>query len=127
MKDLICTFFGHRDCSEKIIPQIYDAIEQIIVKSGCRVFYVGNHGNFDRFVSKVLEDLKKIYDIKVYIVLAYVPTNKDLCYKHDTIVPDGIERVPKRFAIIYRNRWMVEKSDVVLTYVKKQFWRCCTI
>jgi hypothetical protein len=35
----------------------------------------------------------------------------------DTILPEGIETVIKRFAITYRNRWMIEQSDFVVTYV----------
>lgn len=34
-----------------------------------------------------------------------------------TIIPDGIETVPKKFAINYRNSWMIEQSDYVVTYV----------
>ena len=35
-----------------------------------------------------------------------------------TIFPEGIERVLKRFAINYRNEWMIKQSDYVVTYVK---------
>ena len=35
----------------------------------------------------------------------------------DTILPEGIETVIKRFAINYRNKWMIEQSDFVVTYV----------
>ena len=34
-----------------------------------------------------------------------------------TILPEGIETVPPRFAISYRNKWMIEQSDYVITYV----------
>ena len=30
------------------------------------------------------------------------------------------ETVPKRFAIFYRNKWMIERSDYVVTYVTHQ-------
>ncbi|MBO5745682.1 MAG: hypothetical protein J6S13_01145 [Clostridia bacterium] len=121
MNGLSCTFFGHRDCSESIIPELYRAVEDLIVSKKCTVFYVGNHGNFDRFVSKVLDDLKQIYKIKCCVILAYMPTDKNMSYRHETVLPDGIEAKPKKYAITYRNRWMVEKSDVVITYVKNNF------
>ena len=38
-------------------------------------------------------------------------------YSDHTILPDGIEDVPPRFAISYRNKWMLEKADYVITYV----------
>ena len=31
--------------------------------------------------------------------------------------PEGIETVPKRFAISWRNKWMIQKSDYVITYI----------
>ena len=120
MNDKICTFFGHRDCSESIIPELYKKTEELIVKEKYKVFYVGNHGNFDSYVTKVLSLLKDKYEINVYIVLAYMPTC-DNNFKHETILPDGIETVPKRFAILYRNKWMVDRSDTVLTCIKNNF------
>lgn len=117
MGGFACTFFGHRDCSESIRIELYNTIERIITEKGCRLFYVGNHGNFDRFVSKAIDDLKKKYNIEVYIVLAYMPMHESKTYTHKTVLPEGIEAVPKKVAIIYRNRWMVDKSDIVLTHV----------
>ena len=37
------------------------------------------------------------------------------------VLPDLIETVPPRFAIDHRNRWMVARSDVVVTYVVRSF------
>ena len=37
----------------------------------------------------------------------------------DTILPEGIETVPKRFAITYRNKWMLSHADVVVTYITR--------
>ena len=36
----------------------------------------------------------------------------------DSIYPEGLEKTPPRFAIYKRNLWMIEKSDIVVTYVK---------
>ena len=36
-----------------------------------------------------------------------------------TLLPDGIEFVYPKFAIVYRNKWMVEKSDFVVTYINR--------
>ena len=121
MSNLSCTFFGHRDCGEDIMPKLYSNIEQIIAEKGCKVFYVGNHGNFDAMASKLLQILKQKYEIKVYIVLAYMPITKTRKYRHDTLLPEEIAGVPPKYAIIYRNKWMIEKSDFVITYVRNDF------
>lgn len=35
----------------------------------------------------------------------------------DTIYPEILEKTPPKFAIPKRNRWMIEQSDFVVTYV----------
>lgn len=83
-------------------------------------FYVGNQGNFDRMVICCLKELKEQYNINYAVVLAYLPHNKQSGNDNftNTILPDGIETVPIRFAISYRNKWMIEQSDYVIAYVK---------
>ena len=40
----------------------------------------------------------------------------------NTVYPEGIETVPKRFAISWRNKWMLKESDYVVTYITHT-WR----
>lgn len=71
-------------------------------------------------VRRTLKKLSKQYPITFYAVLAYMPRNNDQSdpvNDSETILPDGIETVPKRFAIAYRNKWMLRRSDYVVTYV----------
>ena len=35
------------------------------------------------------------------------------------MLPEGIEKVPKRYAILWRNKWMIEHADYVVTYVTR--------
>lgn len=35
----------------------------------------------------------------------------------DTMLPEGIEKVPPRFAVDWRNKWMLGQSDYVVTYI----------
>lgn len=116
-----CTFFGHRDCPDSVKPELLAAIENLITEKNIRTFYVGNHGNFDRLTVSLLRDLSARHtDVKYYVVLAYLPqrvhSSTDI-----TFYPEGIEIIPKRFAIDFRNRWMIEKSDYVITYVTRSF------
>ena len=52
--------------------------------------------------------------IKYYVVLA--KPEHDLLPER-TIYPEGIELVPPKFRIDYRNKWMLDKADTVITYV----------
>ncbi len=119
---MICTFFGHRDAPSCLEPKIREIIEQLIAEKRVTCFYVGNNGNFDSMVHRQLKRLSEKYPhIRYYVVLAYMPTEKDeydITDYSETIYPEGLESVPPRFAISKRNRWMVEKSDIVVTYVK---------
>ena len=38
-----------------------------------------------------------------------VKANPAIDYAH-TLLPEGIERIPKRFAIVFRNKWMIKKQ-----------------
>ncbi len=80
------------------------------------MFYVGNQGGFDRLVQTTLEKLCKSYNIDYKIVLAYMP-EKNIEFSHKTIVFYGFEETSFKYAIPKRNQWMIEKSDIVITYV----------
>lgn len=117
---MTCTFFGHRTATEKIVPVLQSTIIDLIENHNVDVFFVGNHGSFDSIVKGTLKKLSESYYIKYYVVLAYYPEKADQFDKEaysDTIVFEGFENVPKRFAISYRNKWMISKSDYVVTYV----------
>lgn len=119
---ITCTFFGHRYVADDIDEKLRDILIDLIEKKGVNNFYVGNHGNFDTLVKSTLISLKKDYEyIKYAVVLAYLPTERGDSYKDysDTIYPDGIERVPPKFAIKARNVWMIGRCDYVVTYVKR--------
>lgn len=119
---MVCTFFGHKDTPKEIEPILRSTLVDLIENKNVTVFYVGNNGNFDIMVRRQLEDLSKTYPIKYSVVLAYLPGKNN---KYDnlinTIYPEGIETVPKRFAISWRNKWMIQQSDIVVTYVTHNF------
>ena len=82
-------------------------------------FYVGNNGNFDSMVRRVLKNLKTQYPQMYYaVVLSTLPMPRDNEDASDTIFPEGMERTPPRFAIAKRNKWMLEQSDIVVAYVR---------
>ena len=116
------TFFGHKDTPKEIEPTLRTTLVDLIENHGAIKFYVGNNGNFDTMVRRQLENLSQTYPITYSVVLAYLPTKKS---EYDsftnTLLPEGIESVPKRFAISWRNKWMIQQSDVVVTYVTHSF------
>ena len=97
----------------------------MIENKNVKNFYVGNHGDFDFLVIKTLKNLKMQYpNISYSIVLAYLPQKKNISDLLDyslTIYPDGLGKVPYKLAIIKRNQWMIEHSDMAVVYVKNSF------
>ena len=117
-----CTFFGHRDCPESIKVNLKQEIERLICDQKVDTFYVGTQGSFDRMAYSALKELRNRFShIKVYRVLAYMPRNdavlRDNAEDEDTILPEGIERVHPRYAIVWRNNWMIDHSEYVIAYI----------
>lgn len=113
-----CTFFGHRDAPQDIQTALYSVLLDLIKNQQVTDFYIGNQGDFDRLVYAVLQELKQQFPhINVTVVLAYMPTANACGYWNESVLPEGIERVSKRFAIDYRNKWMLQKCHYVVTYI----------
>ncbi len=117
---MTCTFFGHRNITHDIESVLNSVLVDLIENENVNLFYVGNSGVFDAMVQNKLKHLKSLYPhIKCFTVIAYMPTKQNKTETDlDTIYPDGLENTPPKFAINKRNKWMIDKSDYVVTYVK---------
>ena len=113
---MVCTFFGHRQVTKEIEPTLRVTLVELIENHDVKRFYVGNQGGFDAMAQRVLKELSLTHAIHFCVVLAYLP-EKGSGIDMPTLLPDGIETIPKRFAISYRNKWMIERADYVVTYV----------
>ena len=116
-----CTFFGHHDCPSSIKPKLRDTLIDLIENQSVDMFYVGNRGAFDWLVRSVLRELVQEYPLINYaVVLERMPGKQNDDYPEDfsnTMLPEGIEEAPPRFAIVWRNKWMLSLSDYVVTYI----------
>jgi hypothetical protein len=115
----VCTFFGHHDCPETIKPKLRETLIELIKHDGVDLFYVGNQGAFDAVVRSVQRELALEYShISYAVVLVYMPVKRnEYDERSDTMLPEGIETVPRRFAISWRNKWMLRQADYVVTYI----------
>ena len=117
----VCTFFGHHDCPAEVKPKLREILADLIENHSVDMFYVGNKGAFDWMVRSVLRELAQEYlHIQYAIVLERLPvkhSEDDSEDYSDTMLPEGIEEVPPRFAIVWRNKWMLRQADYVVTYI----------
>jgi uncharacterized phage-like protein YoqJ len=117
------TFIGHSDAPYNIRDELRDIVINLIVNESANTFYIGTHGNFDDLSYSVMKEIKLSYpDIEVFVVLAYMPVGKDKLYNTiDTVFPEEVASALPKYAISKRNRWMIERSDTVVAYVKREF------
>ena len=114
-----CTFFGHRDTLASAEPFLHAVLIDLIETKSVRLFYVGCQGNFDLMAQRQLNLLSCSYDIQFYIVQAYLPQKSGVEHSiTNSIFPEGLECVPRRFAICKRNLWMIERCRYVVTYIR---------
>ena len=117
------TFFGHSDAPTSVSERLYEVLLDLVCKKGANNFFVGTHGTFDRLALLMLKRLKKQYPhIRYTVVLAYIPQFEQEFYNEtDTVFPSEVACAPPRFAIDKRNGYMLDQSDVVITYVTRSY------
>jgi len=116
-----CTFFGHRDCPDRIKPLLKKTLIDLIENHDVDLFYVGQQGAFDAMVYFVLKEMKEVYPhIRYTVVFDQIPEKQDEMYPFDsseTLFPEGMEKVHPRFRISRRNQWMLKRSSFVISYI----------
>ncbi len=114
----VCVFFGNKDAPESVKPLLHNTLVNLIENEGVDKFLTGKQGNFDSYVIWELKSLSEIYpEIKYTVMLAYMPFNDDKSDYSNTEYPAELAAVPKRFAIDKRNRLMINRADIAVTYV----------
>ena len=116
-----CFFIGHRETMGDVYPQLEAAIEQHITQFGVREFIVGNYGGFDRVVARALAAAKARHpEITLLLLVPYHPAERPTETPSgfdSTYYPPDMEQVPRKFAIVRANRYVVEHVDYLIAYV----------
>ena len=116
-----CFFIGNRHTPGSVKEQLAEVVEKHITEYGVTTFTVGHYGWFDQLVRGVLKEAKKRHaGIKLYSLEPYALNQKAETpeWFDGTIYPEGLEAVPKSFAIVRANRYMIEHSDYLISYCK---------
>lgn len=116
---MVVAFFGHKDTPSAVKPLLEQTVQLLIEENEEIAFLVGAHGAFDLMAQNILgQALQKYPHITCHIVLSYIPAEKNSeQYALPTLVPEGIESVPKRFAISFSNNYIVNECDTVVCYI----------
>ena len=122
---MILTFCGHADFHKT--PDLESRMLTLLaehVGDTPAEFYLGGYGGFDSFAYEVASQYQKTHPqvsrifVTPYLSVEYQRTHlTEAAARYDLILYPEPERVPPRFAITYRNRYMVEQADLVIAYV----------
>ena len=117
-----CFFIGHREADERLLPILTASIERLITEEQVSFFYVGGYGGFDRIAATAVKRMKLHHpEITLMLVLPYHPGERSIetPYGFDgTYYPEGLEKVPRRYAIVRANEIMARQSDWLVSYVR---------
>ena len=116
-----CFFIGHRESSSEILPALAEAVEKHIMEYGVTEFIVGRYGGFDCMAAKAVTAAKERHpEITLSMLLPYHPAERPLELPNGfdgTFYPPGMEKVPRRLAILRANRYMVDHVDCLIACV----------
>lgn len=121
MKCKSCFFIGHREAGTEILPALEEAIEKHISEYGVTEFIVGHYGNFDRLAARAVMSAKKSHpEVSLLMLIPYHPADRPVETPpgfDGTFYPPGMESVPRRYAIVRANRYMIDHVDYLIAYV----------
>ena len=118
---MIITFCGHSDFNK---GKEYEGILMHFLESrvgdGEVSFYLGGYGAFDRFALAFAKKYQERHQSAgLFLITPYL--NFAAEDGVDGVIYPEIEDKPLKLAIVYRNRWMIEKSDIVIAYVEHEW------
>ena len=116
---LTVSFFGHRfiDDSQTVEQKLYELL-RIIISRGDRgvEFLVGRNGDFDLMTASVVRRLKKAINAEnVFLTLVLPYETAELRNNTEASADKNF-----KYAITARNRDMIDRSDMVVVYVRNQ-------
>ncbi len=130
MKGKCCTFAGHSNAPESVKSELIKAVYDLIEKENVTTFYVGSHGNFDGMSASAVRKAKRHFRDKNIKLILVVPkmnstiTNQREYYESmydELLIPAESDAAHYKAMITVRNRWMVDNSDFIITYIRREY------
>lgn len=119
---MIITFCGHSDYIQNSFDE--EKILSILEANTayCQVdFYLGGYGNFDNFAYHCTKKYQALHPSARLIFITPYLLQRETKQKYDEIIYPSLENIPPKFALLHRNKWMIEHSDIVIAYVSRRF------
>ncbi len=130
---LVCCFTGHRVLYEPIceVKEALLSTVQTLYQKGFKTFLCGGAIGFDTLAFDAVLELKKQYD-DILLIMCIPCLNQDLKYSEQQkqrylehkSVADRIFCMSLQYsreAMLNRNKFMVNSSDAVVTYIRRGY------
>lgn len=123
---MVISFCGHREITPDAEKEktIIDTLLKYAQTEQEVICYTGGYGAFDWFAASCINKAKKAApNIVSCLIIPYITASHlDRISLHtkefDEIIYPPLENIPPKFAIIRRNEWMIDNSDLLIAYVK---------
>ena len=123
------TFCGHSDYTGTVEDEqrIISILTEIVGDRKAQL-YLGGYGSFDEFARKCGRKYQETHPntslifVTPYITVDYQKNHLEYSKElYDEILYPSLEEKPLKFAISYRNKWMVENADYVIAYITHEW------
>ena len=118
---MICCGFGHRVLLMDVEKPLREVLERLVEERGVRVFYTGGMGEFDELFARTVRSMKReCPSLRLVLVMPYLTERLNLdkaffeAHYDEILIPAELDSVHPKAAIGLRNRWMVDRSDIVI-------------
>lgn len=146
---MICCGFGHRVMLMDIDKPLRETLERLVAERGVAVFYTGGMGEFDELFARTVRSMKRdCPSLRLVLVMPYLTQKIAIGKKKDgtvyggqiaratfdgpghgwyealydeILIPAELDGVHPKAAIGLRNRWMVDRSDIVIAALHRNF------
>lgn len=119
-----CFFVGHRDSPAELKAILEKVVERHVSEYGVTEFVVGGYGNFDRMAAEAVKTVKTRHlSVRLTRLLPYHPADRPVklpSWFDGTFYPPGMEKVPKRVAIVRANQIMIKNRDFLIAYNRER-------
>ena len=146
---MICCGFGHRMMLMDIEKPLREVLARLVAERGASVFYTGGMGEFDEMFTRTVRSMKReCPSLRLVLVMPYLTrelsTGKQRygaayggqiaratydgpghgwyeALYDEILIPAELDGVHPKAAIGLRNRWMVDRSDIVIAALHRDF------
>jgi len=119
-------FCGHSQYihNSKDESKVLEILESRVKNEPCE-FFLGEYGGFDSFAYSCAKKFKSTHpDALLIFITPYNDASRLAKYesnRFDLIIYPELEAIPPKYAIIHRNKWIVEQADVIIAYITHNY------